>query len=144
MQAEKDEGSQCPHCGAAPKKGRGKNCYQCGTVIGIPALRGSPCLKKELAALTNWAGRVLEFLDVFEGWDDGDSKYPPEAAALQEEGLKLGLVRLPSTWAGKRICKNCGWWAPEFESGYCECPASPLLDLLTAPEDYCDYWEEEP
>lgn len=50
-------------------------------------------LNERLAALENWGGRVAEFLDYFDGSFE-DDEGAQEAQALQEEGLKLGLVRI--------------------------------------------------
>lgn len=43
--------------------------------------------------LQTWGGKIVEFLDNFEGSFEED-ELAQEALALQKEGLKLGLVRV--------------------------------------------------
>lgn len=108
---------------------------------GIEAMRQNKLLEERLAALKNWGGRVVEFLDEFEGMDDGENECALEAKALQEEGLKLGLVRIYPP--KKKECSGCGHWSQEGEQdGYCECVGSPFCDVITNSDTNCEHWKE--
>ncbi len=50
-------------------------------------------LEMQLKRLKEWGGKVVEFLDNFEGSFE-DDEVANEALSLQKEGLNLGLVRV--------------------------------------------------
>jgi len=81
----------------------------------------------------------VEFLDEFEGMDDGENECALEAKALQKEGLKLGLVRifLP------KQCSDCEHWAETEEDplvGFCGCRKSLWHNKPTRNISDCDHW----
>ena len=118
------------------------SCYALDAVREVtihPGLGGIPAVLERLAALENWAGRLLEFLDVFEGWMSEDDGLPNEAAAFQKEGLELGLVRI----FPPKQCSGCRHWdcGSVCHSGVCECPDSPFYEQHRGKDEAaCEQW----